>query len=319
MQCPMSANCRSGPDQRGRTGRGGFTLIELLVVIAIIAILIALLLPAVQKVRESAARIQCANNIKQMALAYHNHHDTYKLLPSGGWGWQWVGDATRGVGPNQPGGWIFSILPFIEQQTVYNLATSNAGTAQMIVTVLPITNCPSRRNGGPYPGNSNYFNYGGINSTLQARADYAACSGNMAPDEIFGGPSSLAQGDSPGYGWPNTIGFTGIMFQRSALRMTDIQRGTSNTFMIGEKYLNPQSYINGSDGGDNECMYVGFDNDISRSSDYPPMRDTIGVGNTFAFGSAHTAGFNMGMCDGSVQFITFDIGMATYLQMGSRY
>ena len=118
--------------------RIAFTLIELLVVIAIIAILVGLLLPAVQKIREAANRVRCANHLKQMGLAFHNHHDTYKILPSGGWGWGWVGDATQGVGPQQPGGWLFHILPFIEQATVYNLAVSNAGTAQMIVTTLPL-------------------------------------------------------------------------------------------------------------------------------------------------------------------------------------
>ena len=298
--------------------RLGFTLIELLVVIAIIAVLIGLLLPAVQKVREAAARIQCANNVKQMALAMHNHHDTHKLLPSGGWGWNWVGDANRGVGPSQPGGWIFGILPFVEQQPLYNLAVSNAGTQQMVVTTLPLFNCPSRRAGGPYPGNSLYHNYGGFVSTSQARADYAACCGDNAPDEIYGGPSSYAQGDNPSYAWPSTSSFNGILFQRSRIRLVDIQRGTSNTFMIGERYLNPDRYYDGRDGSDNECMYVGFDNDISRSSDYPPMQDRKGVGSTFAFGSAHTAGFNMAMCDGSVQFINYDIDMTVYLPMGSR-
>lgn len=299
--------------------RGAFTLIELLVVIAIIAILIALLVPAVQKVREAAARTQCANSLKQMGLAFHNHHDTYHMLPTGGWGWGWVGDATQGAGPNQPGGWLFNILPYMEQANVYNLAVSNAGTAQMIVTTLPLFNCPSRRNGGPYPGSSTYFNYGGIVSTLQARADYAANTGSQAPDEIYAGPSSLAQGQSPTYGWPSTAAYTGVVFQRSQLRLTDIQRGTSNTFMVGEKYLNPQNYFNGNDPGNNETMYVGFDNDIGRSTDYPPMQDTIGVTNTFAFGSAHTAGFNMCYCDGSVQFITYDISTSVFFVSGSRY
>ena len=302
----------------GRCTRSGFTLIELLVVIAIIAILIFLLMPAVQKVREAAARAKCSNNIKQMALSMHNHHDVFKMLPSGGWGWNWVGDANRGVGQKQPGGWIFGILPFVEQKPLYNLATSQGGTQQMIVTTLPLFNCPSRRNGGPYPGNSTYHNYGDFVSTSQARADYAACCGDNAPDEIYGGPSSYAQGDDPSYSWPSTNSFNGVVYQRSKIRLTDIQRGTSNTFMIGERYLNPDRYYDGRDGSDNECMYVGFDNDISRSSDYPPMQDRKGVGSTFAFGSAHTGGFNMAMCDGSVQFINYDISMTVYLPMGAR-
>src|SRR3954468_2355351 len=104
-----------------RRAKRGFTLIELLVVIAIIAILIGLLLPAVQKVREAAARMQCSNNLKQMGIAMHSCHDANGYFPTGGWGWNWMGDPTRGSGKSQPGGWIFSILPYVEQDNVYRL------------------------------------------------------------------------------------------------------------------------------------------------------------------------------------------------------
>jgi prepilin-type processing-associated H-X9-DG protein len=292
--------------------------VELLVVIAIIAILIGLLLPAVQKVREAGNRTRCANNIKQLALACHMGNDTYEHLPTGGWGWSWVGDATRGSDEHQPGGWIFQSLPFMEQRPLYNLAVNPASATQMVLTTLPTHNCPSRRNGGPYPTPRTYLNYGGFTVPANARSDYAANSGDQSADEIYPGPSSLAQGDDPNYGWPNTSFFTGVIFQRWGSALVRIPNGTSNTFLLGEKYLNPDNYRTGLDGSDNENMYVGFDNDLHRTTDYPPLRDTKGYGNTFIFGSNHTAGLNMAYCDGSVQFIGFDIDPAVFKRAGNR-
>jgi prepilin-type N-terminal cleavage/methylation domain-containing protein len=298
--------------------RRGFTLVELLVVLAIIAILIALLLPAVQKVRESANRTQCLNSLKQFGLACHQNVDVYGHLPTGGWGWSWMGDPSRGSNESQPGGWIYQILPFVEQQANYELAATLNGDMQLAGTPLKLFNCPSRRTGGPYPGYTSCFNFGGFTPSAYARADYAACAGDQSTDEIYPGPPSLAAGDDPSYPWPDTSFYTGVIFQRSGIRLTDVLNGTSNTFLAGEKYLNPDNYRTGNDPGDNENLYVGFDNDLSRTTDYAPMKDEVGYQDTFIFGSAHTAGVQMLHCDGSAELISFTVDPTVFKRAGNR-
>jgi prepilin-type processing-associated H-X9-DG protein len=295
-----------------------------LVVIAIIAILIGLLLPAVQKVREAASRIKCANNLKQIGLAAHNHHDTYGFLPTGGWGWQWVGSPERGADRNQPGGWAFTILPFVEQKPLSDL-TGKAGTDQRVGTGVSIYTCPSRRATGAFNNSTNYSYFFPTSATATgttippklARGDYAANCGSANQDENGAGPSTLAQGDNPSY-WGSTSQFTGVIYQRSQIRFTDIINGTSNVYLIGEKYVNPDHYTNGQDPGDNENYYVGFDNDTHRCTANPPLQDRRGLTDTLRFGSNHVGGLNMVYCDGSVQFVTYNVDKNVHKQAGNR-
>src|SRR5207253_2505401 len=110
-----------------------------------------------------------------------------------------------------------------------------------------VMNCPSRRIGGPYPNSGNFPYYGSFVGTItppnMARTDYAACSGSQDKCESGGGPSTLAQGDS-GFPWDNPAIYNGVIFLRSEIRISDIQSGTTNVFLLGEKYLNPAAYTN---------------------------------------------------------------------------
>ena len=307
---------RSSPS-KFRRPKSGFTLVELLVVIAIIGILVALLLPAVQAARESARRTHCQNNLKQMGIAFHNHHDTLQQLPTGGWGWDWVGDPDEGFKEKQPGGWAFNILPFIEGKNIYEIARGFSGPpekaqlAQMVGTPIKYYTCPSRRPAILYPitvlpANADPVVWG-------AKLDYAANCGDQDKNEWAGGPPPNLQP-------PTTYHFTGVVYCCSTLGLKDVTDGTSNTIMVGEKYLNVRNYYTGKDAADNENLYVGFDNDNARSTNliyYPPRQDTPGL-TLHVFGSAHPSIFNVVLCDGSVRPINLNIHQRPYQYLGNR-
>ena len=157
----MSAKRTSERRRRRRAARfaevRAFTLVELLVVVAVVGVLVALLLPAVQSAREAARQLTCKNHLKQLALGAFVHHSQQGSFPSGGWKWgfgrydSWTGDADRGLGPTQPGGWAFSLLPFIEQQPLFELGAGASGVdlvraiKEREATPVPIFFCPSRR------------------------------------------------------------------------------------------------------------------------------------------------------------------------------
>jgi prepilin-type N-terminal cleavage/methylation domain-containing protein/prepilin-type processing-associated H-X9-DG protein len=325
-----------------------FTLVELLVVITIIAILIALLLPAVQSAREAARRIQCGNNLKQLALGCLGHEEKQKFLPSGGWGHWWIGDPDRGFGKEQPGSWFYSILPFLEQGELHDLgrdgvlddlsgagsgwtAVQKQGAAKCQQTPLSVANCPTRRPAMVFSldawygsGGVGFFASDPVHATV--KGDYAACfGGQMSGTPWYYGPSSLTEAAQwtkekswyTKWSWPGYEA-TGVSFLRSEITMADIEDGTSNTYMVGEKYCNPDHYTDGAGVGDNEGAFTGqVDDNYRETWDYP-LQDTPGYDNANIFGSAHASSFNMAMCDGSVRSISYSIDVVLHRTLGNR-
>ena len=351
-----------------KSSQRGFTLVELLVVIAIIGILVALLLPAIQAAREAARRTQCKNNVKQLALGCILHESANKYLPSGGWRDSYAPDPNRGYGGNQPGSWYYSILAYIEEQTLRDLGkgltnTMAAGTpfatASLQLHQTPVTafNCPTRR------ASKLYINQGGGPAWITAgvtviKGDYAANAGDsqqtagngftvqMWPtngltyaqidaQQAWNDPNCAPVTTRQGTG-PQQYCQSGVMGYHSELKLSQISDGTSNTYLLGEKYLFPAYYdssvASGGGYGDNQSVYAGFEWDNERRAFQPlvdgtdttqtqPSQDTPGLDTNkslYAFGSAHSAGLNMAMCDGSVQFLSYDIDPTTHRQIAVR-
>ena len=357
--------------------RRGFTLVELLVVIAIIGVLVALLLPAVQSARESSRRMKCMNNLKQLGIAIHNFTDVYNRYPSAGW-WEWCNAIPTGrptyiavdswgqngcvkqytmsgggtvnsysngplqgndptgtpwaAPPRQAAGWPFQILPYIEQGAVQQQAAGMIRNAGMAVFV-----CSSRR--GLITFRSNVNNNGG------RPLDYAAPYFGPVTTDVM----AAFNDEATYYGIvvPSEPSEAGRAFSRdNPIRIAQVTDGTSNTLLLGEKWLRPSRYLMG-DWMDDHNFASSRDPDILRIGDRAPIPDSNnnpgngqyvpdGQNNPCCewnrdatnrspsmrvatyFGGAHPGGMSSLMADGSVRSISWNVTQATFSALGNK-
>jgi prepilin-type N-terminal cleavage/methylation domain-containing protein len=309
--------------------RSGFTLIELLVVIAIIAVLIGLLLPAVQRVREAAAITECKNNLKQIGHAFHMHHDAKGVFPSGGLNWDtaartWVNGSPADYN-SQTWGWAYQLLPFIEQENLWKVPQGTfprngvgpSGDVQVAGTPVSTYMCPTL--GGP-----RLYRYTQAGWTgTRAMMDYVANGGSYG---IYNNPFDSRNDSLDGPIVPSVTGQGGIIGSGRTVRISNITKGTSNTLLAGEKYVNKLTQDTGPDCNDDQGWTDGWDNDticfaMSQAPPIggnplqyvsPPQPDgnvgTCGL----IFGSIHTVMPGV-LCDGSVRAISFNVSKQNWL------
>jgi prepilin-type processing-associated H-X9-DG protein len=307
--------------------RRGLSLIELIVIGVIIIVLAAMLMPAIQASREASRKSQCQENLKLVGEAWLAHVNASQRYPTGGWGSLWVGEPERGNDRKQPGGWCYNVLPYMDMMDTHDLGmhltelARRETLAERCATPIDILICPSRRAPLTCPDKHKYRTLGmkDLKCPKAAKTDYAANSGMPEKLRASVGPKTLEMGDDKTYPhWRDPKLYSGICFNRSEITQTDVINGVSNTYMVGEKYLMPSRYDNGKDGGDNENLYTGFNNDNCRSAWYPPVMDRPRYKHHECFGSVHPNSCNFLFCDGAVHAIPYRIDVAVHQLLAGR-
>jgi prepilin-type N-terminal cleavage/methylation domain-containing protein len=285
----------------------GFTLIELLVVVAIVAVLIGLLVPAVQKVREAANRAKCQNNLHQIGVAVMNHHDATNRLPDGGevyWAPRaWSGNAPAGA-PYQNWSCFYQLLPYLEQQDVWGQPSDGAVYDQSVATF----NCPSRQTPRRI-GDRQMSDYAGNAGTSTVGDNGWGMLGNGLDGVVVRRPN-------------------GATDRSGGVSVVAIRDGTSNTLLAAEKALNV-GLLGQSQTDDDSGWVDGWDWDVVRWGRFQPIADWYDPNPGAAhggysqrhgsFGSSHPSGFNAVLADGSVRAIRYDVPLAVFMSLCSRY